>query len=299
LRHAADDFARPEAIAALGPVAHDPSFVKWMTRMMRSSTTPAAFARWSAVRLETDIRAAVPHVRVPVLLMNTAANEVVSAAHTRWLAAHLPDARYVELPGEDYPWWVEHVDRVVDEIEEFVTGERPVVAPDRVLSTVLFTDIVDSTRRAAELGDGAWTRLLDVHDEVARRLVAHQRGCLVKATGDGLMATFDGPARAVRCAVELRDALGDVGLDIRAGVHAGEVELRGEDVGGIAVHIAARVQSRAAVGEILVSRTVVDLVTGSGLAFEPRARCELRGVPGEWELLAVVAERPTTRRTGP
>jgi class 3 adenylate cyclase len=195
----------------------------------------------------------------------------------------------VEIPGTDHMFWAQHSDLVADEIEEFLTGVRPVAEPDRVLATVLFTDIVGSTERAAELGDRRWKTVLDSHDALAGREIERHRGRQVKTTGDGVLATFDGPARAVRCAQAIRDSARSLELDIRAGVHAGECELRGDDVAGIAVHTAARVAALAGGGEVLVSSTVKDLTAGSGIEFEERGTHALKGVPGEWKLYAVEA----------
>ena len=205
----------------------------------------------------------------------------------QWMAEQIPGARYLELAGQDHFPWVGDTNAVVDEVEEFLTGVRRAAEPDRVLATVLFTDIVGSTERARALGDHAWHQLLDVHDAMVRTHLERYRGREVKATGDGFLATFDGPARAIRCATELTDALRSSGVEIRAGLHTGEVEVRGDDVGGIAVHTAARVQAEARPGEVLVSRTVTDLVAGSGISFVDRGSHVLKGLAGEWQLFAV------------
>ena len=210
-------------------------------------------------------------------------------ASTRWLARNIPGARLVEYPGDSHLPWFGDFSALCDDIEEFVTGSRRVVVPevDRVLATVLFTDIVGSTERAAALGDQRWRAVLDAHDELAARQLARYRGTLVKTTGDGLLATFDGPARAIRCALALRDGLRGLGVEVRSGLHTGEVEQRGVDVGGMAVHIAARVQALGEPGEVLVTRTVKDLVVGSELRFAERGAHELKGVPDAWELFGV------------
>ena len=205
----------------------------------------------------------------------------------RWLAAHLPAARYVELPGADHVAWLGDSDAIADEAEEFLTGVRRAPQATRVLATVLFSDIASSTQRAAAIGDGEWRRVLDGHDDMVRRLLRRFAGREVKATGDGFMATFDGPARAIQCAVAIRDGARQLGLDVRVGLHCGEVELRGADIGGIAVHIAQRVESLADPGEVLVSRTVKDLVAGSTVAFEDRGEHVLKGVPDAWQLFRV------------
>ena len=204
----------------------------------------------------------------------------------RYLAEHIPTARFVELDGE-HLWITGDVGRLVGEIEEFLTGEQHIVGPERVLASVLFTDIVESTERAAELGDRRWTELLDAHDNLARHQVERFRGRAIKTTGDGILATFDGPARAVNCTRAIRDGVRALGLEIRAGLHTGEIEVRGDDIGGIAVHIAARVLDKAQPGEILVSRTLTDLVAGSEIQFTDRGEHALKGVGGEWRLFAV------------
>jgi class 3 adenylate cyclase len=237
--------------------------------------------------LEIDVRDVIPSVRVPVLLLHRRGDRAVNVRQSRWLAEHLADARLVELDGIDHVVVVGEIDTVIAEIEEFVTGAPADVEPDRVLATVLFTDLVDSTARAAAAGDQRWRELLDAHDLAVREQIERHRGRLVKNTGDGAFATFDGPARAIRCAGAIREALHPLGLDVRIGIHTGEVELRDDDVGGIAVHIGARVCELAGAGEVLVSRTVVDLVVGSGIEFADRATHELRGVPGDWQLYAV------------
>jgi class 3 adenylate cyclase len=205
----------------------------------------------------------------------------------RYLAERIPGAKFVELDGTDHLFFTGDADTMLDEIEEFLTGVRPVPAVERVLATVLFTDIVDSTKRAVELGDERWKELLGRHDAQVRRQLARFHGREVNTTGDGFLARFDGPARAIRCAVAIRDVLRSLDLEVRAGVHTGEVELRDDDISGIAVHTAARVAAAAAAGEVLVSRIVVDLVAGSGLSFATRGEHSLKGVTGEWGLFAV------------
>ena len=207
----------------------------------------------------------------------------------RYLAANVPNASFVELDGSDHLLGAGDVDIVVDEMQRFLTGEVGETQPERVLATVVFTDIVDSTERASTMGDRGWRALMDRHDAVTSRLIASHRGHIIKSTGDGLLATFDGPARAIQCSTAMRNALGGIGLETRIGVHTGEVERRGGDIGGIGVHIAARVEARAEPGEVLVSRTVTDLVAGSGLRFADRGEHELKGVPGTWRLYAVDA----------
>ena len=234
---------------------------------------------------DVDVRSVLPTITVPTLVIHRTDDRRVDVGGARWMAEQIPGARCVELEGNDHLIWADP-DPIFDLVEEFVTGVPPVEVPDRVLLTVLFTDIVASTETAAALGDDAWRRLLDRHDDTVRRYLERYRGREVKATGDGFLAVFDGPARAVRCAQAIADAVVAIGLQIRAGAHTGEVELRGEDVGGVAVHAAARIAALAGPGEVLASRTVKDLTAGSGIAFASRGSHELKGVPGAWELYA-------------
>jgi len=234
-----------------------------------------------------DVRDVLPTIRVPTLLMNRAEDEILEPGHTRYLAEHISGARHVELPGRETLAIFGDSDAVLDEIEEFITGARQERRHDRVLATVLFTDICDSTKHAAELGDKQWRELLRRHDDQSRRAIARLRGREVKATGDGFLATFDGPARGIQCARAVVEAVRPLGIEVRAGLHTGECEVIGDDVGGLAVHIGARVSQRAKPSEVLVSSTVKDLVTGSGIQFEDRGVHELKGVPDEWRLFAV------------
>ena len=290
LELAASLFGRPEALARTAPsVAHDEAYGRWWARSQRSASTPTAYVKFLRNHANTDIRDVVGSVQVPVLVLHRENDPWIPVDLGRDMAARLPTATLVELPGVDYFPWLDGVDAFVDAIARFVGGGHVAfdIDVDRVLATVLFTDIVDSTRRASELGDRRWRTLLDEHDDIVRSEVDRHHGRVVKTTGDGALATFDGPARAVRCATAVRHALQPIDLDIRAGIHTGEVERRGDDVGGIAVHIAARVQALARPGEVVVSRTVTDLVAGSGLAFESAGEHELKGVPGRWEVFAV------------
>jgi class 3 adenylate cyclase len=268
-------------------LADDERAKAWLGRYRRSSITPGSLAQLFLMFLEIDVRGVLPSITVPTLVLHRRGDRVVNRRAGQWMAEQISGARYVELAGQDHFPWIGDAAAVLNEVEEFLTGVRHVAEPDRVLATVLFTDIVGSTERASDLGDDAWRRTLDDHDAVVRTLVERYRGKEVKATGDGFLVTFDGPARAIRCALELSGALAPLGIQIRAGLHTGEVEVRGEDVGGIAVHIAARVQAAALPGEVLVSRTVTDLVVGSGIAFVDRGAQRLKGVPGEWQLFAV------------
>ncbi len=237
---------------------------------------------------DIDTRAVLPTIRVPTLVLHRAGDTRVKPEEGRWIAKRIPNAKYVEVPGEDHLAWAGDVDPVLDEVEDFLTGTRRAPSADRVLATVLFTDIVGSTAKASELGDQEWKRLLQRHHEAVRRVLERFRGQEVDTAGDGFLATFDGPARAVHAAGAIRDAVRPLGLEIRAGVHTGEVELSGGDVTGIAVHTGARVAALAGPSEVLVSSTVKDLVAGSGIEFEERGEHELKGVPGTWRLYAVV-----------
>ncbi len=234
---------------------------------------------------QMDTRAALPLVHVPALCIYRTGDEDVKVEEGRWIAEQLPDAKFVELPGASHlPWASHRPDEVVDEIEEFVTGKRAATVPEKVLATVLLTDIVNSTDTAAAIGDPRWRALLEGHNQVVRSELARWSGREKSTTGDGFLATFDGPARAVRAGLSISEAVRSLGIEIRAGVHTGEVELIGEDIAGLSVHIGARVASLAGPGEVLVSRTVKDLVVGSKLEFEARGAHELKGVPGKWDL---------------
>jgi len=252
-----------------------------------TAASPATAATVIRMLFELDIRPILPSIRVPTLVLHRRDNQTLTLDNGRYLAEHIEGATFVDLPGADFALGIGDVEPVVDEVEGFLTGARGPVDTDRVLATVLFTDIVGSTKRAAELGDQRWRDVLDAHDRLAERQLARYRGTLVKATGDGLFATFDGPARAIRCALGLGDGLRGMGLVIRSGLHCGEIERRGPDVSGLAVHIAARVQAVARPGEVLVTRTVKDLVAGAQVAFDDRGLHRLKGVPDEWQLYAV------------
>ena len=236
---------------------------------------------------ESDVRHVLPRIRVPTLVITRGAGARVGPEHCRYIAERIKDARYVEVPGNENMIWAGDTDALMGEVQEFLTGVRPAAQPDRVLSTVLFTDIVDSTRLASGAGDRQWRELLAQHDRVIRNALARSRGREVKTTGDGFLATFDGPARAVRCAEEIREELKGLEIDVRSGLHTGEIELIGDDVGGIAVHIAARIAALAGAGEILASSTVKDLVAGSGIVFDERGMHSLKGIPDDWRIVAV------------
>jgi class 3 adenylate cyclase len=259
-------------------------------RMERLATSPATRALMMPLMTEVDVRAVLPTIRVPTLVLHHTDNATIPPAKGKYIAEHIPDAKYVELQGRNWYHSVEPGWRAsFQEIAEFLTGHQAEVADDRVLATVLFTDIVDSTRRAAEIGDRDWHALLDAHDAVVRAQIARFRGREVGTAGDGFLAMFDGPQRAIRGAMSIRDAVRSLGIEVRAGLHTGECEVRGEDIGGIAVHIGARVSALAGPNDVLVSSTLRDLVIGSGLEFETRGMHKLKGVPGEWQLFAVAS----------
>ena len=258
-------------------------------RMERLAASPAAFALVMPLVTEMDVRALLPTIRVPTLVLQHTDDRLILPAMGKYVADHISGAKYVELPGRNMYHFVEPWRESFQEIAEFLTGHRAEVADDRVLATVLFTDIVDSTRRAAEIGDRDWHALLDAHDAVVRSQLARFRGREVNTSGDGFLAMFDGPQRAIRCAMAIRDAVQALGIEVRAGLHTGECEVRGDDIGGIAVHIGARVSALAGPNDVLVSSTLRDLVIGSGLEFDERGAHQLKGVPGEWHLSAVTS----------
>ena len=258
-------------------------------RMERLAASPGTVALMMPLLSEVDVRALLPTVRVPTLVVHHTDDAILVPAMGKYIADHIPGAKYVELPGRNMYHFVEPWRPSFQEIAEFLTGHQAEVADDRVLATVLFTDIVDSTRRAAEIGDRDWHALLDAHDAVVRSQLSRFRGREVNTSGDGFLAMFDGPQRAIRCAMAIRDAVQALGIEVRAGLHTGECEVRGDDIGGIAVHIGARVSALAGQNDVLVSSTLRDLVIGSGLSFEERGAHQLKGVPGEWRLFAVAS----------
>ncbi len=278
----------PEFLRLSNPdVAEDPDIVRWWATMALSAMTPRTAGAQYRHILTNDVRKALPLIRVPTLVVHPTANPIVPVEHARYMAQHIEGAQLVEVPGTDLGINMVHSDPFFDAVIEFLTGERPAIEVDRVLTTVLFTDIVGSTERLATVGDQAWRRLLDSHDRLVREELHRFRGREIKTTGDGFFASFDGPARAIRCAVAIGEANATLGIDRRAGLHTGECEVRGDDLSGLAVHIAARVGALAGPGELLVSSTVKDLVVGSGIEFEDRGEHELKGVPGPWKLFAV------------
>jgi class 3 adenylate cyclase len=258
-------------------------------REERLAASPRTAGLMMRLVTEVDVRAVLTTVRVPTLVVHHTDDPVIPPAWGKYIADHIPDAKYVELPGRNMYHFVEPWRESFQEIAQFLTGQQSEVADDRVLATVLFTDIVDSTRRAAEIGDRDWHALLDAHDAVVRAQLNRFRGREVNTSGDGFLAMFDGPQRAIRCAMSIRDAVQALGIEVRAGLHTGECEVRGDDIGGIGVHIGARVSALAGPNEVLVSSTLRDLVIGSGLEFEERGAHELKGVPGEWRLFSIAS----------
>jgi class 3 adenylate cyclase len=267
----------------------DPEFRRWWGRFERSSVRPALVRPIIETIEQTDIRDVLPAIRVPTLVLHRSGDRLIDVANGRYLSAQIPNARYVELRGEDHMYFAGDADGLLDEVQEFVTGSRGHGEGDTVLATVMFTDIVQSTELAAQLGDARWRHLLEDHHRVVQHLVAAYRGQIVRSTGDGILATFDGPARAIRCALAVVDAARRLNLDLRAGLHTGELELAGDDLAGVTVHIGARITDLAEPSEVLVSGTVRDLVVGSNLSFEFRGIEALKGVPGEWRLFTVGA----------
>ena len=266
----------------------DQSYRQWWATYQRLAASPGEAVAVMRMNKEIDVRPILPAVRVPTLVLHRAQDRMIKVEQARYLAEHITGARLVELTGADHAPWVEDTDVLLDEVEEFLTGARHPPESDRILATVLFTDIVGSTERAAAMGDRRWRDLLGTYYTVARRELARFRGREVDTAGDGIFATFDGPARGIRCGASIVSGANACGLDVRAGLHTGECEIIGEKVGGIAVHIGARVVAQARAGEILVTGTVKDLVAGSGLSFEDRGVHTLKGVPGTWPLYAAV-----------
>src|ERR1700722_11809360 len=271
--------------------ASDPDAVAKFAKFERLSASPGAMKAIQLLNLQIDVGRILPTVRTPTLVLHRTNDALVPVQKGRDFAAQVPGAAYTEYPGSDHAFWTGDVETLLGDIEEFIIGHRETKSVDleRILATVLFTDIVDSTRRAAEMGDQNWRRLLDDHDRLARQTIERHRGNLIKSTGDGILATFDGPGRAVRCALAFSPAAKQIGLPLRSGLHTGEIEVRGRDIGGIAVHAAARVMANSEPEEVLVSRVVSDLVAGAGLKFDERGAYELKGFPGRWDLFAASA----------
>jgi class 3 adenylate cyclase/alpha-beta hydrolase superfamily lysophospholipase len=271
--------------------AQDPNGMAVLAKMERLCSTPGGIRTILQLNAQIDVTPVLPTIQVPTLVLHRVPDMVVPVALGRQLAAQIPGARYIEYPEGDHGFWTGDTGTLVGDVEEFVTGHRDTdsLGLERILATVMFTDIVDSTRQAAELGDQRWRSRLDQHDALARQTIERHRGVLVKSTGDGVLATFDGPGRAIRCALSFSRATRTIGLPVRTGLHTGEIELRGNDIGGIAVHAASRVMAQSAPDEVLVSRVVTDLVAGAGLHFSERGSHELKGLPGKWDLFAASA----------
>ncbi len=274
-------------LATLAPTAaYDERFKQWWAAYLRRSASPGAALALARMNTQADIRHVLPAIRVPTLIIHRTGDLDHNVGGSRYMAQQIRGAKYIELSGVDHLPWVGDQDSILDEVEEFLTGVRRGPEPDRVLATVLFTDIVGSTEQATAVGDRRWRDLLEGYHAIVRKEIDRFRGREIDTAGDGVFAAFDGPARAIRCACAVHDAVRHLGIQIRAGLHTGEVEIMGDNVGGIAVHIGARVASQAGAGEVLVSSTVKDLVAGSGIEFEDRGIQSLKGVPGEWRLFA-------------
>jgi class 3 adenylate cyclase len=279
--------AAVDDLAMMAPsVARDVEFRSWWKHAGQRGANPASARAVNLLGARADVRAVLPMIKTPTLVLQRVDNAFVRIGHARYLAENIAGAKLIELAGRDYLPFVGDTDAVIGEVEEFLTGARGTPSADRVLATILFTDIVDSTTRAADTGDRRWRELLDNHDRMAERQVRRFGGRQVKTTGDGILATFGGPAHGIQCGFALCEGARQLGLEVRVGLHTGEVERRGDDVAGMGVHIAARVQARAQPGEVWVSRTVSDLVTGSAIVFSDRGEHELKGVPGAWQLFA-------------
>ena len=284
------EWGGPYSIGSWAPsMAEDEVFRQWWAKYLRLSSSPSAVINVFRMNAAIDVRDILPTVRIPTLVLHRLGDRAIDIEQGRYLAEHIPGAEFVELSGDDHLWWVGDSEAIVNKIQTFLTGEQPPIEIDRVLATVLFTDIVDSTKQAAEMGDSRWKDLLDTNNAVMLKEIGRFRGRAVRSTGDGYLAVFDGPGRAIRCGAAVSRELRQLGIEIRTGVHTGEIDLMGEDVGGIAVNIAARVLAEAANNEVWVSRTVKDLVVGSGFEFTEKGTHSLKGVPGEWGLFSVEA----------
>jgi class 3 adenylate cyclase len=267
--------------------SEDDAFKDRLATYFRRSASPGAGVALMRMNTQLDVRDVLPTIQAPTVVLHRTHDRDVKVEEGRWIADRIPGAKFVELPGDSHTLWAGNTDEIVDEVEQFLTGTRRGPEPDRVLATVLFTDIVGSTEQASRLGDRRWRELLDRHHGLVRQQLARYQGREVDTAGDGFLATFDGPARAIRCASAIQGGMASIGLEVRAGVHTGECELFGDTIAGVAVHTGARVAAAAGPGEVLVSQTVKDLVAGSGISFEERGTHVLKGVPGEWRLYAV------------
>jgi class 3 adenylate cyclase len=279
----------PELATVAPSRADDPAFGRWFSAYGRLSVSPGAAVALARMNSDVDIRHVLPSVRVPTLVLHRTGDRDVTVGNGRYLAERIPQARFVELPGDDHLWWTGDSEAILGEVQEFLTGVRSVDPSDRILATMLFTDVVDSTKRASEIGDRRWTELLERHNRVVRRELGRYGGREVKTTGDGFLATFDGPARGVRCAVAIRDAMRELGLFVRLGLHTGECELLGSDIGGLGVHIASRVSAMSDGRSVIVTNTVKELVSGSGIEFVDLGERPLKGVAGSWRLFEVTS----------
>ena len=280
------EWASGADVETLAP-SSDERFREWWARYLRMSASPGAAVALGRMNTAIDIRQLLSAIRIPTLILHRTGDRDIDVGGSRWMAGQIAGAKYVELPGDDHLPWVGGRDAILDEVEEFLTGVRRGPDPDRVLATILFTDLVDSSRRAAELGDRGWRDLLEHHHRVVRGELERYRGREIDNAGDGFCASFDGPARAIRCALEIRGGLSRIGLKVRAGIHTGEVEVLQDKLAGTAVHVASRIAASGGEGEIRVSGTVHDLVAGSGIAFEDLGPAELKGLPGAWRLYRV------------
>jgi class 3 adenylate cyclase len=286
------EWGGPVLVELFGPsLGDDEAFLTWWARFLRSGSSPSGAVELMALYKEIDVRHALPAIEAPSLVLQKSGDKLLPVRFAEHLAEQIPGGRYFELPGQDHLFFTEDQDALLDEVEDFLTGALVSREPERRLATVLFTDIVGSTDRAAALGDRRWRDLADAHDEIVRRALARHRGREIKTMGDGFFASFDGPARAIRCAQEAVREADRIGIQVRAGVHTGECDVVGDDLAGLAVNIGARVGALAEAGEVLVSQTVKDLVVGSGIKFEDRGTHTLKGVPGEWRLYASQASR--------
>jgi pimeloyl-ACP methyl ester carboxylesterase/class 3 adenylate cyclase len=279
--------------------AHDVAFRRWFAAYGRLSVSPSAAVTLARMNTDIDIRAVLPSIHVPTLVIHRSGDRDVVVGNGRFLAQHIPGAKWVELPGNDHVPWVGDADAVLDEVQEFVTGTRSPRVPDRLLMTVMFTDIVGSTKRARNLGDRKWTQLLASHNQLIRRQLTRFGGHEVKPTGDGFLATFDGPARAIRCACTIQREVRELGLSIRVGLHTGECEIIGKDIGGLGVHIASRVAGKSDGTDVLVTSTLKDLVAGSGIKFHPRGIHSLKGLGERWKLFEVSGIDPGAEGAAP
>jgi class 3 adenylate cyclase len=284
-----DDWGTSERIDAVAPsMAGDQAFLQWSATLMRLGASPRAVLLLAEMTEAVDVRPLLPQIAVPTLVMHRRGDRINEVDHGRYLADQIPGARWVELPGDDFLLWAGDTDSIVEEVEEFITGRRGRAEPTRVVATVMFTDVVGSTERARSLGDRAWADLLEVHNARVRTELRRSGGREIDTAGDGFLVSFDSPTSAITCARAVLGSVREIGVDLRIGLHTGECDVVGGKLRGIAVHIGARVASKAMAGETLVSQTVKDLVAGSGIEFEDRGLHELKGIPGEWHLYSVI-----------